>query len=147
MTTVSSQDERKVLVIDDESSIITYLTTLLEDHGYETCHTGDPRAALAMAREQRPDLITLDVMMPRQSGVALYQEFKLAPELREVPVVFVSAFSRSSGLGPASFRETVPDERIPPPDAYIEKPVIVAEFLETVAALIDPARTKCGPHE
>jgi CheY-like chemotaxis protein len=80
-------------------------------------------------------------MMPSRSGIALYQDLKLDPELRRIPVVFVSAFSRSSDVGPASFRKVIPDERVPVPEAYIEKPVVIPEFLETVARLIDSARS------
>lgn len=132
-------------MIDDELSIVAYLTTVLEDNGYDASSATDPEVALAIAREQLPDLITLDIMMPRRSGVALYQEFKLDSELREIPVVFLSAFSRSSGVGPASFRKMVPDERIPVPDVYLEKPVGVSDFLETVASLIESAQTGTEP--
>jgi CheY-like chemotaxis protein len=83
-------------------------------------------------------------MMPRRSGVALYQELKLDSKLREIPVVFLSAFSRSSAVGPASFRRMIPDERIPVPQVYLEKPVAVPELLETVASLIDSAATASG---
>jgi CheY-like chemotaxis protein len=147
MTVQSSGKRKKVLVIDDESSIITYLTAVLEDNGYETCAAQDAGTAVAIAREQQPDLITLDIMMPRQSGVALYKEFKLDAALREIPVVFVSAFSRSSSVGPASFREMVADERVPVPEAYIEKPVVVPDFLETVAGLLASMSAECSSPE
>lgn len=141
MTEATASDRKKVLVIDDEPSIVAYLTTVLEDERYETCSAMDAEDGLAVAREQRPDLITLDIMMPKRSGIALYQELKLDPELRGIPVVFVSAFSRTSDVGPASFRKVIPDERVPVPEAYVEKPLVVAEFLETVGRLIQSARS------
>jgi CheY-like chemotaxis protein len=147
MNPTSSRDRKKILVIDDESSIITYLTTVLEDSGYETCSAADAEAGLSLARQERPDLITLDIMMPRRSGVALYQQLKIDPELRDIPVVFVSAFSRSSGFGPASFREMVPDQKIPIPEIYLEKPVAVPEFLRAVASLIESAEAASGSRE
>ncbi len=133
------------MVIDDESSIIAYLTTVLEDEGYDTCSAMDAEEAVAVARQQQPDLITLDIMMPKRSGIALYQQLKLDDNLRRIPVVFVSAFSRSSGVGPASFRKMIPDERVPVPDVYLEKPVAVPEFLETVASLIESTEADAGP--
>ena len=136
MTEPSVPDSKKVLVIDDEPSIVTYLTTVLEDEGYETCSATDAEEALAVAREQRPDLITLDIMMPKRSGIALYQDLKLDAEFHGIPVVFVSAFSRANDFRPASFRKMVPDERVPIPEAYVEKPIDVAAFLEMVASLI-----------
>jgi two-component system phosphate regulon response regulator PhoB len=130
----------RILVVDDEPSIATYLTTVLEDDGYEVHAVTDAEQALRVAHQHLPDLITLDVMMPRRSGVRLYQELKLDPRLREIPVVFVSAFSRSSSFGPAQFRQMIPDERIPVPDVYFEKPVIVPEFLKAVAAVLAAGR-------
>ncbi len=140
--TSSSSDKKRILVIDDELSIITYLTTLLEDEGYEPLCATDAETALEIAREQLPDLITLDVMMPRRSGIRLYHELKLDPALRDIPVVFVSAFSRSSSVGPERFRKMVPDERIPVPEFYFEKPVNVPEFLKAVKTLIEAQ--ECG---
>lgn len=133
------------MVVDDESSIIAYLTTLLEDNGYETFSAMDAEQALAVIGDQRPDLITLDIMMPKHSGIALYRDLKLDPGLRGIPVVFVTAFNRLSDVGPASFHRMIKDEGVPSPEAYIEKPVVVVEFLETVARLIELADSEPTP--
>ena len=130
------------MVIDDESSIVAYLMTVLEDEGYETFSANDAEEGLAVARKQLPDLITLDIMMPKRSGIALYQDFKLDSKLRGIPVIIVSAFSQNNHFRPTSFRKMVPDERVPIPDAYVEKPIDVAAFLETVASLIDSTVSK-----
>jgi CheY-like chemotaxis protein len=147
MTTPPARDKKTILVIDDERSITAYLTTLLEDDGYEVCCATDAESALETVRRRLPDLITLDVMMPRRSGLRLYQELKLDPQLRDIPVVFVSAFSRSSSVGPAYFRKLIPDERVPVPEVYFEKPVIVPKFLETVAALVGARGSRAGGEE
>jgi len=137
MSEQTTTTSRKILVIDDEPSIIAYLTTVLEDEGYVTCSTSDPLAALDVAQQHRPDLITLDIMMPKRSGIAFYQILKRDAELGAVPVVFVSAFARASDFRSTVFRKMVPDETIPAPEAYVEKPIDVASFLRTVASLID----------
>jgi len=136
MTEPTASSIKKVLVIDDESSIVTYLRTVLEDEGYKTCSANDAEEGLAVAREQLPDLITLDIMMPKRSGIALYQDLKLDSELCGIPVIIVSAFSRNSDFRPDSFRKIVPDERIPIPEAYLEKPIVVTAFLQTVMSMI-----------
>lgn len=130
---------KRILIVDDEASIVAYLTAVLDDEGYETTATTDAQEAIDLARNQKPDLISLDIMMPKRSGIALYQEFRHDAKLRDVPIIFVSAFSRSSDFGPSSFRRLVPDESVPFPDAYLEKPIQVSEFLETVADLIGAA--------
>jgi len=144
MTEPCSSDRKKVLVIDDELSIIAYLTTVLEDEGYETCSAMDCEEGLAVAREQLPDLITLDIMMPKRSGLALYRDLKLDSELHSIPVIFVTAFNRGHDLWPTAFRRMVPDGTIPLPEGYIEKPIDVAAFLETVTFLIRCAAPKAS---
>jgi len=144
MTATSSSDGKKVLVIDDESSIIAYLTTVLEDEGYETCSATDVEEGLAVVREQLPDLITLDIMMPKRSGLAIYRDIKLDSQLQSIPVIFVTAFNRANDLWPAAFRRMVPDGAVPLPEGYIEKPIDVEVFLETVTFLIRCAAPKAS---
>ncbi len=144
MSETSSPNRKKVLVIDDELSIITYLTTVLEDEGYEAFSAMAAEEGLAATREQRPDLITMDIMMPKRSGLALYRDIKLDSELCRIPVIFVTAFNRANDLWPAAFRRIVPDGNIPLPEGYIEKPIDVAAFLETVTFLIRCAAPKAS---
>jgi CheY-like chemotaxis protein len=129
---------KKVLVIDDETSTITYLTTLLEDHGYATCAAQAARQGLELARAQRPDLICLDIMMPKRSGIALYRDLKRDPELQSIPTIFVSAFSGAEDFLGTHFRKLIPEPEIPEPLAFLEKPIEPCEFVEIVVSLIGP---------
>jgi CheY-like chemotaxis protein len=127
---------KKVLIVDDEQSIVIYLTTVLEDAGYATCSAEDGHEALSVARRERPDLLTLDIMMPKRSGVSLYEEIKRDPELRSIPVVFVSAYNQIRDLrDPVAFRKMIPDTSIPQPDFCMEKPIVVPDFLEAISTL------------
>ena len=129
---------KKVLVVDDEQSIVIYLTTVLEDGGYAACSAMDGQEGLETARRERPDLICLDVMMPKRSGVSLYEEIRRDPELHSTPVMFISAYNRIRDLrNPVTFRKMIPDLTIPQPDLCMEKPIKVPEFLEAVSKLTD----------
>ena len=55
---------KKVLVLDDEPNVVAYLETLLQDNGYDTVSAGDGREGMEKARSEKPDLITLDILMP-----------------------------------------------------------------------------------
>lgn len=124
----------RVLVVDDEDSIVDYLTVLLEDHGYETLSASNADEAETIACEARPDLICMDIMMPGRSGIALYRDLKRDARARDIPVIFVSAFSQSHELpAPRFFRQVVPEEDIPPPQGYLEKPISIDGFLKLVA--------------
>ena len=78
---------KRILILDDEPDIITYFEILLNDHGYRTLSAQDGVDGLAKARAEHPDLITLDISMPKKSGVRLYCELKNDPDLKTIPVV------------------------------------------------------------
>lgn len=129
---MSEEKTPTVLVVDDEPDIVTYLTTILEDNGYRTRSAGDADSALSEMRARLPDLICIDIMMPRRSGLSLYQQVKTDPDLKNIPAIVISAFSRLEDFTGQKFRRLFPDESVPEPAFFIEKPVNVAHFLETV---------------
>ena len=79
-----------VLVIDDDQAVHTLLERELAGRGYRVVHAAGGREGLRLAREARPDAITLDVIMPAFDGWAVLRELKADPELREIPVVLVT---------------------------------------------------------
>ncbi len=79
-----------VLVVDDDPATLELLSDMLEREGYRVVRASDGMAALSLAREVMPDLITLDVLMPRMDGWDLLTAFKSAPELAEIPVIMVT---------------------------------------------------------
>ena len=130
---------KKVLVIDDEESIIVYLTAILEDFGYTPLSAMDAEEGAEIARAELPDFICMDVMMPKMSGITLYQKFKQDDRLAPIPVMFISAFSRVRDLrDPKAFRKMIPDENIPQPEVCLEKPIAVEEFVAVIEAHIGP---------
>lgn len=81
---------KKILVIDDDPVVVKYLTSLLEDNGYETCTAEDGKKALEVMKAEKPDLVTLDLEMPEEWGTRFYRKFKQDPELKETPVLVIS---------------------------------------------------------
>ena len=128
---------RKILIIDDEPDIVTYLRMLLEDQGYTVISATDAQAGMEMARKQKPDLICLDIMMPKRSGLSLYKDFKMDEELRTIEIIIVSALAGAAyGFKGAKFRKLVPDKSIPEPAAIFEKPVNVGKFIDYINSLL-----------
>ncbi len=81
---------RKVLVVDDEENIRRLLRHILESEGFQVLEARDGREALQKTREDRPDMITLDIMLPDMDGFEVLQSLKENPELENVPVVILS---------------------------------------------------------
>jgi DNA-binding response OmpR family regulator len=97
----------------------------------ETADNADD--GLELIDSGRPDLVCLDIMMPKKSGISLYTQMKSTEELRKTPVIIISGVIQS---GQFDFRDYVADESVPAPEAYLEKPIDVHRFLQQVRALI-----------
>jgi len=81
---------KKVLIIDDEADVRTYLATLLKKNGYETVVAENGHQGLEVAKRERPDLVTLDLMMPNQSGTDFYRNMLRDKDLADTPIIVVS---------------------------------------------------------
>jgi CheY-like chemotaxis protein len=133
----TTQQTKTVLIVDDEPNVVTYLEMLLSDHGYATVSAADGDDAMKKAREQKPDLITLDISMPETSGLRFYRELKADPELANVPVVIVTAVTGYAG-DPYAYLDfmTKKQHNLPHPDGFFPKPIDKDEFIEAVGKLL-----------
>ena len=84
---------KKILVIDDEPDIRMFLTTLLAENGYETVTAADGLSGFEIAKREKPDLVSLDLQMPDKSGTDFYRRITRDPELKDTPIIVVSALS------------------------------------------------------
>ena len=120
-----------VLVVDDEPAQRAMLTYNIESHGYRTVTAADGEEALMLADEQHPDIILLDWMLPRLSGIEVCRQLKARAATREIPVIMVSARTeeedRVRGL------ETGADD-------YIVKPYSIGELIARIRANLRRAR-------
>lgn len=123
---------KRVLVVDDELDMRIFISTLLETNGYKPLTAEDGIEGLEIARKQKPSLIILDVMMPKESGISLYRDLKQEPSLKDVPVIMLSALSRKTFFHSQKVLDEYRGEKIPEPIAYIEKPPEPDELLEAV---------------
>ena len=124
--------KKRVLVVDDELDMRTFVATLLETSGYKPLSAEDGVQGLEMARRDKPSLIILDIMMPRESGITMYRALKSDPALKDIPVIMLSALAKKTFLHSQSVLDAYKDEKIPEPVAYIEKPPEPEELLEAV---------------
>ncbi len=127
---------KKVLVVDDELDMRTFVTTLLETNGYKPISAADGVEGLETAKAKKPALIIMDVMMPRESGIHLYRELKSDPELKDIPVIMVSAMAKKTFFHSQDMLDRYEGETIPEPSSYIEKPPEPDELLEAVRKVL-----------
>ncbi len=114
----------RILLIDDDRDFVEATRVVLESIpcALEVAYNG--QTGLELARERRPDLIILDILMPGESGFDIYERLEADPDLAHIPVIMLT--SLANGLSAASTSK---------PTAYIEKPVRPAELLKRVGEL------------
>jgi len=127
---------KRVLVVDDEQDVRVFMKTLLETNGYKPVVAEDGKQGLEMARAKKPALIILDIMMPKESGIFMYRELKKDPELKEVPVIMVSALSKKTFFHSQQVLDEYEGGQIVEPTAYIEKPPEAEELLEVIRRIL-----------
>ena len=128
-----------ILIVDDEADVITYLNTLLSDAGYRVTEARNGVEAMAAVKNERPDLVSLDMSMPEKSGVKFYREMKDDPSLATIPIVIVTGVSNpwAGKDGDASFERFISTRKqVPAPEGFFEKPVVREEYLAKVAELL-----------
>lgn len=81
---------KKILVVDDEPHIVKYLTSFLQDSGYETCSAANGEEAFEVLTREKPDLVTLDLQMPNETGTRFYRNMTKSKEFKETPVIVIS---------------------------------------------------------
>ena len=121
--------QKKILLVDDEPDSIEYLQTVLEDHDYQVITARSTTEGMRLIREERPDLVCLDILMPEESGISLYQRLKGDPAFQEIPIFISSALSIAKDLGKIGYRTLKDGTVIPAPEGVIEKPIDVGRLI------------------
>ena len=134
---VLKMENRKILVVDDESDMQVYLSTVVETMGFEPIVAADGPEALKKARALPPALVILDVMMPKiEDGLKTYQLFREDDGLGRIPVIMVSAIARKTFFHSIRLLKPLSGKQLPEPDAYMEKPPDAAELNHLITALL-----------
>jgi twitching motility two-component system response regulator PilH len=128
---------KKVLVVDDDPDVRLFSVTVLEENGYTPLEAEDGEIGLKMIKAEKPDLVILDVLMPRQSGVRLYRELKTARALKDVKVIILSGIAKKTFLRSQKALTEFGGEEIPEPEIYLEKPVEPDELAEEIKKMLD----------
>ena len=114
---------KRILIVDDEADIITFLETLFKKNGYETSTANNGNEALAALKKDKPDLITLDLQMPQNTGTDFYRQVRKEDRFKDIPIIVVSGLpGRHLAL--------------PKPAAVFDKPIDPHELLKAVEAAI-----------
>jgi len=142
------------MIIDDDENAVKFLSVVLSENGYDTLAAYDGREGMEKLRENKVDLIILDVMMPKKTGFVLFKQLRKNEQLRDIPVLMLTGVAASladlddeaedSLARPydslrESLRKTIQDMREDGdvrPEMFVDKPVDPDAFIEKVRQLI-----------
>jgi twitching motility two-component system response regulator PilH len=127
---------KKVLVVDDDPDVRVFNTTVLEENGYIPLEAENGEEGLRMIKAEKPDLVILDVLMPRQSGIRLYRELKTNESLKGVKVLILSGIAQKTFLRSQQALTEFGETPVPEPEFYIEKPVDADVLAATIKKAI-----------
>jgi CheY-like chemotaxis protein len=146
---------KRVLVVDDDENTVKFLSVALRENGYEPIGAFDGDEGLERVQDSQPDLILLDVMMPKRTGFVLFKQLRKHEEYRNIPVIMLTAVAEvleedeSAAEGDTyerpydSLRETLKkaivkmrEEGLVRPEMFIDKPINPDRLIEAVKELI-----------
>ena len=81
---------KKIMIIDDDPTVVQYLQAVFSDNGYATCTAYSTSEALELVKKEKPDLITLDLQLPGEWGSRFYRKLRKVKELKEIPIIVIS---------------------------------------------------------
>jgi len=121
----------KILVVDDDPDFVLVCRTVLKEAGYDVVEAANGRIALEAMREDKPDLVLLDVMMSTTlEGVDVSKEMESDPDLKDVPIVMVSSIATTE------YAMDFPSDEPIPIEAWISKPIQPTVLLRTVERFV-----------
>lgn len=127
---------KKVLVVDDDPDIRLFSVSVLEENGYTPLEAADGAQGMEMLKKEKPDLLILDVLMPKKSGVGLYRNIKTDSSLKHIPIIVVSGIAKNSFLRSQKVLTEFGGKPVPEPEGYLEKPVEAEDLAATVKKII-----------
>lgn len=124
----------KILVVEDDEDVITYLSTWLKDKGHEVEVARNGVEATEKVKTFKPDLITLDIVLPEKTGVRFYRETRKDPATANIPIIIITGLE-------GEFQKFISHRKsAPPPDGYIQKPFSEEDLLTELGKVIEKMR-------
>ncbi len=122
----------KVLVVDDDPDVRSFVVTVLEENQYIPLVAQDGVEGLEMIEKEKPDLVILDVLMPRGSGIRLYHKLRTDENFNKIPIIMFTGIALRSFLKSQKALDEFKGGKVPEPDIYLEKPIEPEELAAAV---------------
>jgi two-component system phosphate regulon response regulator PhoB len=129
--------KKRILIVEDEDDVIEFVSTVLKENGFLPVIARNGEEALDVIRRDRPDLVIMDILMPKQSGIKMFRKLKTNETLKQIPVVIYSGIAKRTFLRTQAARTEIEGETVPEPEAYVEKPAKPEYLAEVVKKILN----------
>jgi len=126
-------DKAKILLVDDDPDFVETTKLVLESKSYQVITAQNGNEGIAKAKQEKPDLIILDIIMPVKDGFNAAEEIKKDSELSKIPVIILTSFSENVGSTTLSRSQGLALDT----EDYVDKPVDPADLLQRVEKLLN----------
>ena len=123
--------KENILIVEDDPETVKLVKFILEKNDYSTISAKDGKEGLRMARERKPDLIILDLMLPGMDGYRVCETLKAEPDTKDIPIIMLTALDTGPDFEKALEKKA---------DWYITKPFEAQHLLKRVTYLIEKKR-------
>lgn len=121
---------KKILIVDDEPDVVTYLAALFMDHGFSVLAASAGQEGFQKAKREQPDLISLDITMPEETGLRLYWDLQNDLSTSGIPIIIITGT-------PGEFSQLAKDQHsLKPPAGYFEKPINRDQLLNRIKNIL-----------
>ncbi|MDQ1266380.1 MAG: hypothetical protein QG635_1532 [Bacteroidota bacterium] len=121
---------KKILVVDDEPDVLRYLETFFKDNGFDVVTAVNGAECMTKALAESPDLITLDISMPSESGVRAFRDLQENDKTKDTPVIIITGIS-------GEFKRFISTRKqVHPPIDYFEKPIDREKVMASVKRIL-----------
>ncbi|MCP4747780.1 MAG: response regulator [Desulfobacteraceae bacterium] len=127
---------KKVLVVDDDPDVRLFSTAVIEENGFNPIEAENGEEGMQLLKLEKPDLVILDVLMPRESGVRMFRQIKTNPKFAKIPVIILSGITKKSFLRSQKALTEFGGAEVPEPENYLEKPVEPEELAAAIKSAL-----------
>lgn len=128
---MTKPEEKTILVVDDEDDVRDYFADILRDAGFNVVTAADGEEAMQRVREKQPDFISLDLVMPKKSGIRFLYELRHNKNWVNIPVVIVTAHAHDN-MGKKDLRDIFDEKSFSGPKFYLEKPINEEKYVRMI---------------
>lgn len=126
--------KKVILAIDDELDTLTFYSEVLDDFDFSPITAENGMVGLDKARDENPDLILLDIMMPKKGGLKTYRELKNDPDLKNIPVIIITGISKN-----VDFKKLLdkPSTGKIAPEGHLTKPITADDLIHEIRRVLN----------